>query len=289
MIKIFLILFFTVSVWANIGSVTAVKGEAQVKRIDKLLNVTSGMDLLESDEIITQAKARVQVILVDNTVITIGANSSFSFDEFSFDGGENSKVTMRANRGFFRALTGAIGKIKPDRFKLKTKTATIGIRGTDFSGDIAEAKEIIKCFSGTIFVDHEGISRDVDAGMMIEITEFKVEVKEIAVSKVKESSPQSKKVVKKQAVKKELIESVKAVAPTAIEAIEEILELDVENVNVVIEEIATELITEELIDKILDDDIIDVIDDVIDDVITDIITEQPFEVSPELQDREVEY
>ena len=43
----------------------AVKGEAHVKRSAELLNATNGMELLESDEIITQAKSRVQVVLID--------------------------------------------------------------------------------------------------------------------------------------------------------------------------------------------------------------------------------
>jgi hypothetical protein len=176
--KLFLILFMTtVVIWANIGNIMVVKGQADVKRSTKLLTAKNGMLLLVGDEIITKTQSRVQVMLKDDTVITIGPKSSFAFDDFVFDGTTKSKISLKSNRGFFRSVTGKISKIAPERFKVKTVSATIGIRGTDFSGEITGDTEIIKCYKGTIYVEFEGISRDIEAGNLIELGDSGVKLR----------------------------------------------------------------------------------------------------------------
>lgn len=163
------------------------KGIAEVKRAEELLKASSGMELFQGDEITTKEKSRVQVMLKDNTVITIGANSAFGFEEFFLDG-ENSKVSMKAKRGFFRSVTGLIGKIAPNKFKIKTASVTIGIRGTDFSGDIFEGREVFKCFEGAIFVEFDGNINELDSGMMMEVLGTKFEIQEFDTTKVDEAS-----------------------------------------------------------------------------------------------------
>ena len=159
----------SLSLWAGIGNITAIKGSALVVRHSGSVDAKSGMNLLEHDRIQTQRKSRVQVMLKDNTVVTIGANSSFRFDTFSYDGTKKSQLAMSAQRGFFRSVTGKIGHIAPERFKVKTVSATIGIRGTDFSANIMSDMEVIRCYSGKITVDFAGQSQEVVAGMQIEL------------------------------------------------------------------------------------------------------------------------
>ena len=161
-----LLLLLSSALFANIGTVMAVKGEALVQRSGADVDAKAGMGLLEGDSIITQKQSRVQVMLKDNTVVTVGAKSNFSFEEFSLDG-KNSKVSMKAKRGFFRSVTGQIAKLAPDKFKIKTKTVTIGIRGTDFSGDIGVDREILKCYDGAIFIEFDGKVIEVDAGAYV--------------------------------------------------------------------------------------------------------------------------
>jgi len=181
--KIFLLLLMSLSLWANIGNVMAIKGSADIERGGSTLNAANGMALEEGDTILTSTKSRVQVMLKDATVITIGASSSFSFVEYFYDESKKSKLTMRANRGFFRSVTGQIGKLAPERFKVKTVSATIGIRGTDFSGEIFGDREVFKCYEGAIFIEFDGNLQDLDAGMMAEILKDRYEVKKFDASK----------------------------------------------------------------------------------------------------------
>lgn len=167
--KILLLLLFTVYTFANIGSIMALKGEAKIKHANVEKIAKSGMEVLQGDNIITASKTRVQVVLNDNTIITIGSNSSFQFDKYFFDGSKKSVVKMRANRGFFRSVTGKIGKIAPERFTVETSSATIGIRGTDFSVEIKERMERFRCHRGRISIRIGGRLVELGAGEMFEL------------------------------------------------------------------------------------------------------------------------
>ena len=170
MLKILLFLFVTTYSFANIGNIMALKGSAKVhKKSNAISTAKSGMIIEEGDTIITQNKTRVQVILKDDTIITIGSHSSFKFDTYFFDGSKKSILSMRMNRGFFRSVTGKIGKIAPERFKVKTSSATIGIRGTDFSVRLQNAIERFKCYSGGIRITFGNTYKDIGAGESFEL------------------------------------------------------------------------------------------------------------------------
>jgi len=181
--KIFLLLLLNLSLMASIGNIMAIKGSVSVERDSSKIPATNGMLLEKGDNILTLKKSRVQVMLKDETVVTIGASSSFSFLEYFYDESKKSKLTMKANRGFFRSVTGRIGKLAPERFKVKTASATIGIRGTDFSGEISANREIFKCYQGAITVEFEGDISEIDAGMMAEISKDKIDVKKLKLEK----------------------------------------------------------------------------------------------------------
>jgi len=183
--KIFILLLMSLSLWASIGNIMAIRGSAEVQRDSSLLDAKNGMELQEGDKIVTAAKSRVQVMLKDDTVVTIGASSTFGFDEFKFDGTQNSNLKMSANRGFFRSVTGKIGKLAPERFKVKTASATIGIRGTDFSGEIFVDHEIFKCYYGTIYIVYENGEKEIEAGQMMELKRGKLELPQKSAANVR--------------------------------------------------------------------------------------------------------
>ena len=166
---ILLTLLLSVAVFANIGTVMAISGNAEIMRDAKALKVSNGMDIKEGDEIVTQIKTKVQVMLKDDTTITIGPKSSFSFLDYSFDATKNSKLTMQSTRGYFRAVTGKIGKLAPERFKVKTNLATIGVRGTDFSALLRDTYSFYKCHSGEITVTFADKVESIAAGNQIQL------------------------------------------------------------------------------------------------------------------------
>lgn len=163
----FTLILLTMTTFANIGTVMVMTGKADIKRNAKLISVHSGTDIEKGDEIITKLKTKVQVLLNDDTAITIGPNSSFAFIDYFYDKTKTSKLTMKATRGFFRSVTGKIGKIAHERFKVETNMATIGVRGTDFSALLRDTQSFYKCHSGEITVSFGDKVKSVVAGEQI--------------------------------------------------------------------------------------------------------------------------
>jgi len=190
--KIFLFLLLTMTTFASIGTIMVSNGDAKVKRAQKMLTVKNGMDILKGDEIITKKKSRVQVMLDDDTVVTIGPDSSFSFLNYFFDGSKKSTIKMQANRGFFRSVTGKIGKIAPERFQVKTKLATIGIRGTDFSAQLGTHTTSYICNRGEITLNFSNIQKSVVAGEKMLLHLDGMRVKQMSNAAVKKDAKANK-------------------------------------------------------------------------------------------------
>ena len=163
---LFLLSLFILSLSANIGSVTALKGDAKLSHQKSVTDLTLHASIAEKDHINTSKKSRVQVILKDDTVITIGPESEYYFEAFQQEG--DVQVKMRIDHGFFKSVTGKIGKIAPERFKIKTRASIIGVRGTQFMAYVAEDEEMIGCIQGAIVVwTNSGLTFDVPAGKML--------------------------------------------------------------------------------------------------------------------------
>lgn len=177
-----LTLIFTLIVnlplFAGIGSIQQIRNDVFVVRDDETLETKEGFELLQRDVIITGEKSKAKLVFEDNTRITVGKNSIFEIQDYLFDKSKNSKASFKAKHGFFSAITGEIGKVAPDSFALKTKTATIGVRGTAFEGEISPSKESVACTKGTIAVSAKGKTIILNEGESLEITEelFKPDV-----------------------------------------------------------------------------------------------------------------
>ena len=295
--KIILLMILSLSLWANIGTIMSIKGSADVKREHNVsIAASSGMELLKGDEIITHKKSRVQVMLQDDTVVTIGQNSSFGFEDFAFDGTKNSKLSMKATRGFFRSVTGKLGKVAPERFKVKTASATIGIRGTDFSGNIIGEAQTFVCYSGAISVEFDGAVSNIDAGMVMQIVKNKVEIKKIEIKPAKKVQKVEKKLEKKSEKTtkdaKAVKESVEKVEPKRVEVVESVVEAVVDSVenldSIEIEEFEQIAVPEEIVSQITQ-----VIEEEVSSgriiVEEPVIEGEPLEVTPNAEDRETQY
>lgn len=163
MSKIFIIfILFVSSLFANVGSVSELEGEVFAKRGTNEIRLKLSDEVQERDFILTKANSKVKITFSDNTIITIGKESTLDIAEYLFDGA-NSKTELSITKGAFHAITGQIGKLNPSKFRLKTKNASIGVRGTEIYGDQSR----VFCTSGAINVESFGESRDVAAGNFV--------------------------------------------------------------------------------------------------------------------------
>ena len=99
-----------------------------------------GEPIYLNDEITTPKGASLQVLLRDQTVFSIGPNSTLVFDEFIFDPTASDEVALTASvkKGTFKFISGKISKIKPGAMTLKLPNATASVRGTSVVGRVDE-------------------------------------------------------------------------------------------------------------------------------------------------------
>ncbi|MBE0494650.1 MAG: FecR domain-containing protein [Thiomicrospira sp.] len=168
----FILFLFANQAWSSIGTIVLATGQVDIQRVDQVIQAKTGSAILEQDKILTHASSRAQLRFSDNTVITLGSNTEFGVDSFLNEGSNQAEAKFNIAKGTFKVITGQIGKAAPDKFKVKTRTATIGIRGTIFTGRITEDRETIATISGQIFVteDQTGVTVDVPAGQLTNIT-----------------------------------------------------------------------------------------------------------------------
>ena len=172
--RLFVILWFiTFSSFASIiGDVILHEGNAVIERTDGE-DVESEVDLdIFSYDTIKTGKGKVAVGFIDDTRVDVTQHSKLIIDEFVYDPNtKKGSLSLKAALGTVRYASGQIAKTTPTAVQIKTPTATIGVRGTDFSMTIDEvgSSTIILLPScdtnGNCFVGE--ISVESDAGMVI--------------------------------------------------------------------------------------------------------------------------
>lgn len=147
-----MVFIISLSVYANIAKVTALKGDVRFQRDGAIVKAKLGDKVKKSDIIKTGSKSRVQIIFKDNTIISAGAKSTLKVEDYLFKTGEKPKASFGFKKGTFKTISGKIAKLNPTRFKMKTKTASMGIRGTIVGLELSEEEEIYMVLEGKIVV-----------------------------------------------------------------------------------------------------------------------------------------
>ena len=134
------------------GVTGAVQGEARLEspaRQTTLEQVASGEDVVMGDAVSTRTKSRLQIMLLDQTAITMGENASLVIDEFVYDP-DNADSAMSASvaQGAFRLVTGGVARSNPEGTKVKLPSAVLTIRGTTTEGN-CDSTGCIVVLSGT--------------------------------------------------------------------------------------------------------------------------------------------
>ena len=161
------------SSFASIGEVTLHKGNAVVDRQDgdKGIEVEKDLDIFSYDTVKT-GNGKVGIEFIDQTRVDVTEHSKLLIDEFIYDPNtKTGSLSLKATLGTVRYASGQIAKNSAQNVKIKTPTATIAVRGTDFAMTVDEigASTIILLPScdgdGMCYVGE--ISVETDAGFVI--------------------------------------------------------------------------------------------------------------------------
>ena len=149
--------------FASIGKITVLKGKVDIKRGSRTIVAKTGTKLEKHDFISTKKNGKVQIVFSDRTIFTIGKSSTLDIADYLYDEAKpkRNKAKFNVLRGAFKSITGRIGKLNKSKFRLKTKSASIGIRGTV----VVANQDTVMCTSGAITVTTpSGASVRVEAG-----------------------------------------------------------------------------------------------------------------------------
>ena len=164
------ILLLSTHLFASVATITALKGKADIERTGSKAPASLGSTLEEKDNILTQDNTKLQLIFKDETIVSIGKNSNFSISEYLFEDNQAPIAKFSMLKGAMRTITGHIGDIAPQKFSVTTRTATIGIRGTNFSVVVDDDGSYqAYCTYGAISVSISGVEYIVNQGFFISI------------------------------------------------------------------------------------------------------------------------
>ncbi|HEC12200.1 MAG TPA: hypothetical protein ENI80_02970, partial [Acidiferrobacteraceae bacterium] len=111
------------------------KGGLKARSITgKTRDIATGGPIYKGDTLITAKDSFAVIAFRDDTRITLQPGTEFVVQDYRYQAGQAgvSNALFNLIKGGLRAVTGAIGKLNPSGFKVRSPTATIGIRGTGF-------------------------------------------------------------------------------------------------------------------------------------------------------------
>ena len=119
-----------------IGLVLEVTGEVLLVHADGTSEVASAnMPVFVDDLVTTGPGGAVEIVFVDGTTFSLGANGQMRLDNLVFDpAGNNNGLDATVVKGSFVFITGQIGKEEGEGVQIDTPAGTIGIRGTSGAG-----------------------------------------------------------------------------------------------------------------------------------------------------------
>lgn len=117
----------------DVGQIKVAKGQVLVGRNGQSLPAQVGMALAAADILKTGADGTVGVTMRDNSLLSAGPNSVLTLDRFEFDPTTHQgRFESGLQRGTLAVVSGRIAKQSPQAMTVRTPSAVLAVRGTDF-------------------------------------------------------------------------------------------------------------------------------------------------------------
>ena len=113
-----------------IGVIAVGIGEILNQKNEKL---STGSKIYFGDTIIVKEQSNAQILLLDETALTVGEKSELTIDDFVYDPQSKvGKIVSNIKVGTVRIVTGEISNQNPENLKVNIPTGSVGARGTEF-------------------------------------------------------------------------------------------------------------------------------------------------------------
>ncbi len=115
------------------GRIVSARGETSLSRIGEVVAPADRKPGVRTgDRLRTGGNGRIEMLFADGMRMSLGPDTHLTITEYVLQGGQPLSWFDLA-RGTLRTITGMIGKRDPQSFRLRTPTAVVGVRGTDFT------------------------------------------------------------------------------------------------------------------------------------------------------------
>ena len=139
--RFWLLILFSLTLDASeIGEISELSGNGEINRGDSEVKLDAKIDsdIFSFDDVRT-GNGRLAIQFLDDSVVKLTEHSKLVIDEFIYDPDPaKSKLALNMASGTARFITGKLGLINKENISIKTPTASIGIRGTDFTATVDE-------------------------------------------------------------------------------------------------------------------------------------------------------
>jgi hypothetical protein len=124
---------------ADVGLIKVAKGDVQVQRGSAKMAAQVGTGLQTSDVVVTGPDGSAGITFTDNSLVSLGPNSVFAIDKYRFDSTTHAgEFDGNLRQGRLAAVSGKMVKQSPESMKIRTPSAIMGVRGTEFVVQVDE-------------------------------------------------------------------------------------------------------------------------------------------------------
>jgi hypothetical protein len=157
--------------FASIGEITQSNGSGVVQRDNDEFTIEESLGVESMDTVLTE-RGTARIDFVDDTRVDVTEHSKLIIDEFVYDPATGTgALSLKASLGTVRYASGQIAKNSRQSVNIRTPSATISVRGTDFAMTVDEIGGstitlLPSCDTDGMCVTGE-ISVETDAGFVI--------------------------------------------------------------------------------------------------------------------------
>lgn len=153
---------------AAAGRVDFAVGNATVVGTDGRSRPVARGTELDTGDTVRTADGRVQVRMTDGAFISLQPNTEFGIKNYRFEGKTDGTESAFYSlvKGAMRTVTGLVGRVNRNAYRVATPTATVGIRGTGGLIQILpDGSTLVQGTSGIWFLANPSGSIDIPAGV----------------------------------------------------------------------------------------------------------------------------
>jgi hypothetical protein len=136
----------------TVGRLTQLEGRVELLKGGNLPAIPLKLEdtVAPGDVVRTKSLSKVQITFIDNSTLTLSQESRVAIEEFSYEPArEQRHAVLQVFQGLALAVVNKIIKTEEPDFVVKTQTAVMGVRGTEFGIRNQPNSSTILNFSGS--------------------------------------------------------------------------------------------------------------------------------------------